>query len=533
MNAFASAAGVERKWLVLSAMCLGLGMLMIDMFVVNVALPTIGQDFTAGLGRVQWIVSGYVLVIGVMPVAMGRLGDVLGRRRVYLAGLIVFIAASVACGLAPSIELLIAFRVLQGAGAATMMPGTLSIVTQAFPPSQRGLAIGIWGGVSGLGLIAGPLLGGLLVELGEWRLIFLINLPLGLVAIAMTLLFARESRDETATRRVDWGGLLALSGGLFALLFAVTRGSEVGWASSQTVGAAAAGAALLAAFVVIERRVRAPLVELSLFRNRTFVAACLSAFLFSATVFGAQPFLSLFMQNYWGFSPLEGGLAFLPSTVLVAALLPVSGMLGQRLGSRIRVLLVVAAGAVLASALHLLALTTASGYVDGFLPAFVARGLGVGLFMAASSFAVMSALPMARSGLASGTLTMARQVGTAVGVTVLGALYVRHIDGAVPVQLAASSSADVAAVLDAAHHFVNAAPAAASAAVSQAIVDGFILIALATSVMAAVAAVASLFIVPRDAERAAPASAAAAAATPAAAAPQLVLTAADGGEGAA
>ncbi len=534
----ATTAPRARKWRVLAAMCVGLAMLMIDTFVVNVALPTIARDFHAGLGLVEWVVSAYVLVLGVMPIAMGRLGDILGRRRVYLVGLVVFIGSSLASGLAPSVEWLIAARVLQGAGAAVMMPGTLSIITHAFPPREHGLAIGIWGGVSGLGLIAGPLLGGLLVQLGAWRLVFLVNVPVGLIAIAMTALWVPETRDETASRRIDWAGFATLSLGLFLVLFAITRGSELGWTAPATLIALAAGAALIATFVQVERRVAAPLVDLTLFRNRTFVAASLAAFLFSATVFGMQPFGSLFMQNYWGFSPLEGGLAFLPATALVAVLMPVSGVLGQRLGHRIHLLLMFAAASVVASALLLLRLTTASGYLDGLLPAYVARGLGIGLFMSASSFAVMHAVPQARSGLASGTLTMARQVGTAVGVTVLGAVYAQHVQGTLAPQLAAASGgAATPAVLEAAAHFVNAAPGAAHAVVQQGILDGFIAIAKAMSLMALIAAGASFFIRPRAAETGVEAEAgahavetAAVAAVPGAA-PVAALAGVDGADG--
>ena len=489
-----TAASPVRKWLVLMSMCLGLGMLMIDMFVVNVALPAIGDDFGAGLGLVEWTVTAYVLMVGVLPIAMGRLGDILGRRRVYLVGLAIFVLASLACGLAPSIEALIAFRVLQGVGAATMMPGTLSIITNAFPPEQRGLAIGIWGGVSGLGLIAGPLLGGLLVSTGEWRWIFFVNLPVGLAAAATALSFVPETRDETAGRRIDWAGLVTLSGGLFLALIAVTQGARLGWLSPFTLALAAGGVALLLLFVAVERRAPAPFVDLSLFRNGTFLAACTAAFLFSATVFGAQPFMSLFMQNYWGFTPLQGGLAFLPATLLVALLLPVSGVVGQRLGSRLRLLLIVASLSVLGSALYLLTLTTESGYLDGLLPPFVARGLGIGLFMSASSYAVVTAVPLAKSGLASGMLTMSRQVGTAVGVTIFGAVYLQHLDANLAPQLETLAAPEAATALEGARHFVNAAQGATAAIVEPAIVEAFVAIAAASSLMSLVAAGAAWFI---------------------------------------
>lgn len=185
------------KWWTLIATCLGLGMLMIDTFIVNVAFPAIGRDLNASLSTAEWTVTGYVLVTGVFPVAMGRAGDIFGRRRVYLAGLVIFVVTSGMCGLAQNIEQLVVLRVLQGLGAATMMPLTLSIITNAFPAEQRGLAIGIWGGVSGLGLIAGPVLGGLLVNGDQWRWIFLVNLPVGVVALALALAFIPESWDTT------------------------------------------------------------------------------------------------------------------------------------------------------------------------------------------------------------------------------------------------------------------------------------------------------------------------------------------------
>ena len=488
------APAAPSKWRTLIAVCLGLGMLMIDTFVVNVAFPAIGRDLRAELSTAEWTVSAYVLAVGVLPVAMGRLGDIFGRRRVYLAGLLLFVVASAACAGAPGIHELVAFRVLQGIGAAVMMPGTLSIITQAFPPQQRGLAIGIWGGVSGLGLIAGPILGGLLVHGDNWRWIFLVNLPVGAAALVMTARFVPESRDESAPRSVDWPGVALLSGALLVIMFGLNRANDAGWTSPLVLACFGAGLALLPAFVAVERRVRFPLVDLTLFRSGTFVMACLSAALFSAAVFGSQPYVSLFMQNYWGFSPLEGGLAFVPATALVALLMPFSGVIGQRLGPRLRLIVVTGSLAVAASALYLLRLDTESTYLDTFLPAFLVRGLGIGLVMSATSLAVVNAVPMAKSGLASGTLTMARNIGTALGVAVLGTMFLHHVDTAIPAQLGAAPPAQSAQVRAAAEHFVPAGQGETRAIAAQAIVDGFIRISLVAAILAAIATGAAFFI---------------------------------------
>jgi EmrB/QacA subfamily drug resistance transporter len=499
-----------NKWLTLIAVCLGLSMLMIDMFVVNVAFPAMGRDLRADLSTTEWAVSGYVLALGVLPLAMGRLGDIFGRKRIYLFGLIVFVAASAGCAWSESIEQLIALRVVQGVGAAVMMPGTLSILTQAFPPEQRGLAIGLWGGVSGLGLIAGPILGGLLVNGDEWRWIFIINIPVGVIALAMATRFIAESRDPNAPRSIDVAGVTLLAGGLTAIMYALTEANDVGWGDSLILGLFAAGAALLGAFWLVELRLRYPLVDVRLFRNGTFTMACVSAFLFSAAVFGSQPFTSLFMQNYLGFSPLEGGLAFLPATVLVATLMPFSGIMAQRLGSRLRLLLIAGALAVGGSFAYLVTLTVDSGYLDGIVPAFVMRGLGIGLVMSASSLAVMSAVPVARSGLASGTLTMARQVGTAVGVALFGAVFLQHIRSDLPNELAGVSAPEAAAISAAAEHFVPAGDGAARESARESIVEGFVLLSEVGVAISVVAAGAALFVRHRspakDEARAAPAA---------------------------
>jgi EmrB/QacA subfamily drug resistance transporter len=487
------------KWLTLIATCLGLGMLMIDTFIVNVAFPAIGRDLKASLSTAEWTVTGYVLVTGIFPVAMGRMGDIFGRRRVYIAGLVIFVIASGLCATAGNIEQLVVLRVLQGLGAATMMPGTLSIITQAFPPQQRGLAIGIWGGVSGLGLIAGPILGGLLVHGDQWRWIFLINLPVGVIALALAVLFIPESRDPNAPRYLDWRGLAALSSALFLILFALNRANDEGWTAPLILGCFAIGAALLPVFALVERRVRYPLVDLTLFRSRPFVVACLSAGLFSAAVFGSQPYTSLFMQNYLGFTPLQGGLGFLPATILVAALMPVSGILGQRLGSRLRLIIIAGSLSVGLSFLYLLRLDTASGYVDGFLPPFLFRGLGIGLVMSATSFAVMSSMPVTKSGLASGTLTMARNIGTSCGVAIFGAVFLHSVDSNLPSDLAQAGVApeQAAVVTSRAHHLVPASSGPEQDASREAIVDGFLAVSAVGLGIAALATISAAFIRPK------------------------------------
>ena len=505
------------KWLTLIATCLGLGMMMIDTFIVNVAFPAIGRDLDASLSATEWTVSGYVLATGVLPVAAGRLGDIFGRRRIYLAGLVTFIVASALCGLAQNIEQLVVLRILQGIGAATMMPLTLSIITNAFPPEQRGLAIGIWGGVSGLGLIAGPILGGLLVNGDEWRWIFLVNIPVGAIALALAVLWVPESRDPSAVRSLDWRGVITLSTGLLLLLLGLNRGNDLGWSSPAIIALFAGGLATLALFVLVERRVRAPLVDLSLFRSKPFVTACITACLFSATVFGSQPYTSLFMQNYMGFSPLEGGLAFIPATGLVALLMPVSGILGQRLGHRIRLIIIGGSLSVGISFLWLLRLDVEARYVDHLLVAFLLRGLGIGLVMSAISFAVVSSLPVAKSGLASGTLTMSRNIGTSMGVAIFGAVFLQSMDARLPDALAANGvpAAEAAAIEERASHLIPPAEGPARDVAREAIVDSYIVLSLAGFAISALAVTSAAMIRPKRAAAPEPPAAAAPSVAPA------------------
>jgi EmrB/QacA subfamily drug resistance transporter len=474
------------RWLTLIAACSGLLMLYIDLFIVNVALPAIGRNFHAPLSTVSWTISGYVLMIGVLPMGFGRLGDIWGQRALYLAGLALFSGASLACGLAPNITALIVFRVIQGIGAAIMTPGTLAIIIRAFPPRQHGLAIGIYGGISGLGLIAGPVLGGLLVQGESWRWIFFVNVPLGIVALVMALLFVPASRDATEAVPVDWLGLLLLSIGLLCLLFGFTRAGDAGWTNSIVIGCCLSGIVILTLFVITERRVRWPLIDLALFRNLPFVMGCLSFFLFSAALFGSQPYWSLFMQNTWGFSPLQGGLAFLPATGLIVLLTPVAGLVAQWAGHRQYIFLVCAVLAIGLSFLYIVVtLTPQSGYVSGLLPTFLVRGLAIPVFTSCATLAVVSAVSTKQSGLASGSLGMARNIGTAFGVAVLSQAYLFHINTALPSHLTASRAA--------ADQFIAPGAGVARLLVEGVILQGFQLTALACVVLCGSAAVFAFF----------------------------------------
>ena len=249
----------NARWWTLGAMCFALFMIMLDNTVVNVALPSIQRDLHTSISQLEWVVNGYTLSFAVLLATGGRLGDIYGRRRMFIAGVVIFALTSATAGLATSPDLLIASRVLQGIGAALMMPATLSIVTDAFPADERGKAIGTWAGVSALALSVGPLLGGFLAESVSWRAIFFINLPVAAVAVVAALFAVRESRDETVERRIDYLGVATLTAGLTAVVVALIEGNSWGWSSPAVIGLLAGGAVMLAAFVVVERRVRAPM----------------------------------------------------------------------------------------------------------------------------------------------------------------------------------------------------------------------------------------------------------------------------------
>jgi EmrB/QacA subfamily drug resistance transporter len=386
---------------------------------VNVALPSIQRSLSASTSSLEWTVNAYTLSFAVLLVTGGRLGDLFGRRKIFLAGVVIFASASAAIGFSPSDTWLVAWRAVQGTGAALMMPATLSIITNAFPPEERGKAIGTWAGVSAMALAIGPVVGGFLVESVSWQSIFFLNVPVAVGAVLIALFAVRESRDDTVARSVDVPGVLTLTLGLAALVLALVEGNEWGWGSTLELSMFAVALVGLTAFALVERRRSAPMVDFSFFGSRTFAGANIVAFIVSFAMLAMFFFLALYMQNIRGYSPLQAGVRFLPSTVMIIIIAPLAGRLADRVGSRplITFGLLCVSGALFWQS-HL---TVSSGY-GSLLPGFMLMGLGMGFVMSPMSLAAMNAVDRTKAGVASGILSMNRMVGGTFGVAILGAL---------------------------------------------------------------------------------------------------------------
>jgi EmrB/QacA subfamily drug resistance transporter len=409
----------NRRWWTLGAMCFALFMIMLDNTVVNVALPSIQRGLHASTSSLEWTVNAYTLTFAVVLVTGGRLGDLFGRRRMFLLGVAVFGASSLLIALSQSDTWLIAFRAVQGVGAGFMMPATLSIITNTFDAHERGRAIGTWAGVSAMALAIGPVVGGLLVQEVSWQSIFILNVPVAIAAIAVTLFATRESRDETAIREIDVPGMATLTLGLAALVLALVKSNAWGWGSTKVVGLFAIALLSLAAFVAIEPRRRSPMVQFDFFRSRAYIGANVVAFIVSFSMFATFFSLALYMQDILHFTPLQTGVRFLPTTVMVMLAGPISGRLADRIGSR--PLMTGGLIAVSASMFWMTGITTHSSY--GFLVvSFVLQGLGIGFVMSPMSTAAMNAVDRSKAGVASGILNMTRMVGSTFGVAALGAI---------------------------------------------------------------------------------------------------------------
>ena len=415
----------NRKWWTLAAVSFGLFMIMLDNTVVNVALPVMQATLGLDIAQLEWIVTGYALTFAALMLIGGKVADAYGRRLIFVVGIAVFTLASLGCGLAESSEQLIAARILQGVGAALMNPATLSIIAATFPPRERGTAIGIWAGVSALALAIGPLVGGLITEHLDWSWIFFVNVPVGALAIVASLLFIEETRDETH-ERLDLPGLATSSVGLFALTYGLIEANTYGWTSGRILGAFAVAIVALVAFVVLERRQRAPMLPLELFRNRTYLGANLVVLLVALAMFGVFFFMSLYMQSILGYSAVQTGAAFLPMTILIILVAPIAGKTTDRIGSR--GLMTVGMVLIALQLVYFSRLDVDSTFWT-LLPAFVVGGIGMALTMTPSAAAATRSVSVDKAGVGAAVLNSARQVGGTMGIALMGAIVAHQAGG--------------------------------------------------------------------------------------------------------
>ena len=429
----------NRKWWTLVAVSFGLFMIMLDNTVVNVALPSIQRDLTADQSELEWVVVSYALTFATFMLTGGKLADYFGRRLLFIIGLAVFAGASLACGLAPDAHFLIGARAVQGLGAAIMNPATLGIITATFPPRQRGMAIGIWAGVSAMALAIGPLLGGLITDHIHWSWIFFVNVPVGVLGIVVARWAIDESRDTSHEQRLDIPGLATSAIGLFALTYALIEANSYGWTSARILALFGVAALSLVGFVLLERHQRMPMLDLTLFRNSTFTGANLTMLLVSLAMFGIFFFNSLFLQNILGYSAVQTGAMFLPMTVLIILVAPWAGRYSDRVGSR---WLVSAGMTLVALSLVLFAqLGLGSDFWD-ILPGLLAGGFGMALTMTPTTAAAMGAVAVDKAGVGSAVLNSSRQVGGSLGIAVMGALVATQVDPATPLPLRAEQFVD-------------------------------------------------------------------------------------------
>ena len=409
----------KTKLFTLGTMCFGLFVVMLDNTVVNLALPTIQRELGSGISGLQWIVDAFILLLAALMLTGGTLGDLYGRKRAFMSGMAIFTAGSLLCALAPSVPVLITGRVVQGVGAAVMMPSTLSILTNTFQdPKERAQAIGIWAGVSGIALAVGPAVGGVMVDAFGWESIFYLNVPIGLVALVMAARLVPESKSPEG-RGLDLVGQGLAIVGLGTLTYAFIEANTYGWGSALIVSLFAVAAVTLTAFGLWERRAKSPVLQLGFFKNVTFSGANLVGLLVSFGFMGILMFLALFMQNVQGFSPTGAGVRQLPSTLAVMVFAIISGRIVGRIGARVPITvgMLVLGGGVL-SFLTVESTTPYSHY--WWILATI--GTGAGLVMSPITTAVMSTVPVTRAGMASATTNTMRQIGGVFGIAVLGSV---------------------------------------------------------------------------------------------------------------
>ncbi len=410
---------LDRKWWTLIAVCTATFMLLLDITVVNVALPDIQQSLHSTFSDIQWVVDAYSLTLAAFLLTAGVIGDMFGRREVFAVGLGVFSVASLVCGLSTTSLMLNLARAAQGVGGAILFATSLALIAAAFTGKERGTAFGIYGAVLGGAVAVGPLVGGAITSGIGWRWIFFVNVPVGVVAVIITLTQIQESKDPNE-RRVDWIGFVSFSGSLFMLILALIRGNDDGWSSPLIVSLLVGAVVLMTVFLVAEWKQADPMLDLTLFKRPAMVGVSFSAFALAASIFALFLYITLYIQDDLGYGPLAAGVRFLPLTVLAFLVAPIAGKLTVRIHSRFMLgtgLLLIAAGCLAMGFTH------ADSTWTVLLPGFVLAGLGIGTINPVLASSAISVVPPQRSGMASGANSTFRQVGIATGIAALGSVF--------------------------------------------------------------------------------------------------------------
>ena len=413
-------ATARRKWLALALLSAVQFMVVLDIAIVNVALPSIQTDLGFSQENLQWVISAYALVFGGFLLLGGRAADLLGRRRVFMVGIVVFTVGSLLAGLAWSEASLIGARAIQGLGAAIVSPAALSILSTTFTEGrERNLALGVWGAVGGFGAAAGVLAGGILTDALSWEWIFLVNIPVGLAALALTPVLLHESRD-LRVKRYDALGATLVTAGLVALVYAITEAADYGWGSVETIGLFAVSGALLAGFLVTEARAAEPLMPFSIFRLRTLVGANVAGFILGTAMFSMFLMLTLYMQQVLGYSAMKTGLAYLSVAGTAIVWSAVAAQLVTRVG--VKPVLVTGMTAMTAGLVYFTQVSVGGSYLGDLLPGFLIIGLGLGFSFVPISIAALAGTKPSEAGLASGLINTSQQIGGALGIAILSAI---------------------------------------------------------------------------------------------------------------
>ena len=462
------AASDRRKWLALALLCVVQFMVVLDIAIVNVALPSIQVDLGFSQENLQWVISAYALVFGGFLLLGGRAADMLGRRRVFLAGVVVFTVASLLAGLAWSEASLIGARAFQGLGAAIITPAALSILSTTFDEGrERNIALGAWGAVGGFGAVAGVLLGGVLTDALSWEWIFFVNLPVGVVGFALAPLLLEESRDARV-KKFDLPGAVLVTGGLSTLVYAITEAGQEGWLAAETLALFAAAVVLLVAFVAWEQRYPDPLMRFGILRTRTVSGANVAGFIMGTAMFSMFLMLTLYMQQVLGYSAMKTGVAYLAVAGTAIVWSAVAGQLVTRVG--VKPVLVVGMATLTAGLVWFTQVSVGGSYARDLLPGFLIIGVGIGFSFVPISIAALAGVKPAEAGLASGLINTSQQIGGALGIAALSTIATSRTEESV----------------------------ASGAILPEALVDGFSSAFLAGAVFAALGLVAALTLIRRD-----------------------------------